>query len=365
MKISIIGTRGIPAHYGGFETFAEEISPLLVKEGFEICVQCDGEYKSSSIWNGVELHYSSYSKSKNPILYYLEGIRWGLKNSDIIIVAGTPGSLFYFLNIFRPTAILTNCDGLEFMRQKWSFLPRLFFRLSELLAVWGSDYIIADSSSIKKHLLKSYRLSEKKVRVIEYGAHINNEIDYSVLDKYNVIEREYYLVVSRIEPENNIPMIIEGYKMSASVLPLIIVGDIRDHKYVKSLIKNNVSQKIRFVGGIYNRNELNSLRFGCKAYLHGHSVGGTNPSLLEAMANKNIVVCHDNVFNREVTRNTQLYFRNFGECAERILLIEAMTNDEIEKIGQHSVYLIANYYNWNNILRKYLELFNSIEIKLT
>ena len=363
MKISIIGTRGLPAFYGGFETFAEEISPLFVKAGHEVYVQCD--YSDSEIPNlkGVQLFYSPVTKSKNPLRYYCYGIRKALKFSDIIIVTGSPGSLFYFLNLFRRKIILTNTDGIESKRAKWSVFQKAILKLSERIAVRNSDYILADSLSIKDYLKKTYRINEQRIKVIEYGAHINTGFSNDVLTRRNLKYQEYYLVVCRLEPENNIHMIIDGYITSKSNAQLVIVGRITNKRYVRNLLKKYRSDKVIFPGDIYDHSELNSLRFASKAYIHGHSIGGTNPSLLEAMGNSNIVICHDNPFNREVTDNKQLYFSDNKECAQRIVEVENMSPDQMILFRNNSLSRIKDYYNWNNILEKYLELFRLLTEK--
>ena len=155
-------------------------------------------------------------------------------------------------------------------------------------------------------------------------------------------------------------MIIEGYLGSLSEIPLVIVGNLTHNRYVKGLITKYRSNNVRFIDGVYDKDELSSLRYFCKAYIHGHSIGGTNPSLLEAMGNKNLIICHDNQFNREVTADAQSYFRNSEECKEIIRKTDVMSEHEIEVFRQSSINRIISYYNWDNILNKYLQLFYSI-----
>jgi len=157
-----LGTRGIPARYGGFETFAGEISALLVENGYDVSVECDAGSYNNDNYNGVKLFFSTVKKSDNPLRYYSEGIKWGVKNSDVILAASSAGSFFYFYNLFKRVPILTNPDGLEYQRGKWSFLKRTYLKLSEFIAVRLSDFIIADSEEIKKHLCRSYRFVKKK-----------------------------------------------------------------------------------------------------------------------------------------------------------------------------------------------------------
>ena len=362
-KICLVGTRGIPARYGGFETFAEEISTLLAASGLEVAVQCEPGNEKISIYKGVSLFFSSVKKSGHPLKYFYEGISWGVKNCDIIIVASTAGSIFYWLNTFRRRTIITNPDGLEHKRRKWSLPKRAYLKLSEMMACRLSDYLVADSDAIRSYLNDKYGLTDKKIRVIEYGAYENLYCDDGVLADYRLVRNNYFLVVSRLEPENNIEMIIEGYTGAATVSPLVIVGNILDNRYVKSLVNRYSSDRIRFIGGIYDRQELNALRFACKAYIHGHSVGGTNPSLLEAMGSHNLILAHDNKFNREVTGNSQLYFSSAEQCRKNINEIELMSSGEIQKLKDDGHRLISEKYNWDNVLRKYLDLISAIEAR--
>jgi rhamnosyltransferase len=361
MEVAVIGTRGIPARYGGFETFAEEISQLLVLSGYKVTVQCDPNDNISTVWNGVDLFYSPVTKSKHPLRYYYYGLKYSLKKSDLIIVAGTGGALFYFLNLFRRKILITNTDGIEYKRSKWSFLHRMFLRFTEQCAVHFSDIVIADSESIKKHLISKYNFSEGKIRVIEYGSRINKSYDVKILERYKLTFKSYYLVVCRLEPENNLTMIIEGYLKSGSEFPLVIVGAVTGTPYVRKLTDVYGSDKIIFTGGVYDKAALNSMRYGCKAYLHGHTVGGTNPSLLEAMGNGNIIVCHDNLFNREVSNNGQLYFTNSDELSGCLQKVEKLEESEAESYALRSYNRIMDYYNWGNIIRKYSELLSSLQ----
>ena len=361
MKISIVGTRGIPAKYGGFETFAEEISSLFTREGIEVSVQCDHNSYSHDNLNGVQLFFSSVTKSDHPLLYYYEGLKWSLKHSDIILIATYFGSPFYFLNLFRKKPIITNPDGIEYKRGKWPLMIKIYIRISELLAVIFSDYLIADSENIKKYLSESYRFAEKKIRLIEYGAYPNNEPRFEVLKKYGLKHDNYYLIVCRIEPENNLDMILTAYQKAKTNRPIVITGNILNTKYEKRLMNRYSSERIRFLSGIYDKQELNGLRYSCKAYIHGHSVGGTNPSLLEAMANHNLILAHDNIFNREVTADKQLYFKNTEQCTERINEIELMTADEINIYKELGYDMIIHKYNWEKILKKYLDFFRDID----
>jgi glycosyltransferase involved in cell wall biosynthesis len=237
---------------------------------------------------------------------------------------------------------------------------KLFLRFSEMLAIRFSDIVIADSISIRNFLAYKYSSSIEKIKVIEYGSAINQKYESRHLESYKLTFKNYYLVVCRLEPENNLIMIIEGFIKSGSRLPLVIIGNVSSTRYVKRLINNYSSDRVIFPGGIYDRTVLNSLRYGCRAYLHGHTVGGTNPSLLEALGNGNIIICHDNIFNREVTDSDQFYFTNADDCSGAIQRVEKLGESEIEVYREKAYCRIREYYNWDNILGKYIQLFTSL-----
>jgi len=360
MKIALIGTRGLPAKYGGFETFAEKISALLVKAGYQVDIQCDAGSHDKFTYNGAGLFFSSVAKTDNPIRYYWDGIKWGCMNSDILLVATTGGSIFYFLKYFRKRIIITITDGIESRRSKWPLPHRFYLKFSEWLAARLSDYLIADSRKIKEYLESAYPFARNKLHVIEYGADIVNSFNPDNLIEYGLEHDKYYLVVCRIEPENNIKMIIDGFKMTQSYSKLFIVGNLADSKYTIDVKALTDDPRIYFAGGIYNGEILKTLRFACKAYIHGHSVGGTNPSLLEAMGAGNVCICHDNAFNREVTRNKQLYFSNPADLAKVIEKLEGASSYELNMYKKEAIDRIKSHYTWDEILKKYVILFEHI-----
>jgi glycosyltransferase involved in cell wall biosynthesis len=357
MRVAIVGSRGIPANYGGFETFAQELSVRLVSMGLEVEVYCDSTENGSAQYKGVKLVYLKCTKTSNPLLYYYTSVRKAERNNDIVLICGAAGALFIYSKLFRrKVSYLTNMDGVEYLRDKWSLPKRLFVRFCIWVSVYLSDFVIADSKSIKEFLKKNYKISDSRIIQIEYGAYINDSLNVGHISNLNLINKDYYLVVSRLEPENNVELIIKGYLISGSSIPLIIVGNLIDTSYVKNL-RLYENEKVRFLGGIYNRDKLNSLRFGCKAYLHGHSVGGTNPSLLESLGSGNIIIAHDNVFNREVTNNKMFYFKDSEECAKAINVVEKLNSEQTLIYRNLALDRITRYYNWERIAEEY---FNKI-----
>ena len=358
MRIAIIGSRGIPANYGGFETFAEEISIHLSNEKFDITVVCQKGKATKPFFQEVALKYSRFTKDKNPVRFYYDSLKIASADADIILACGVGGSIFYHLLKRKRTKIITHVDGREELREKYSWLKKIYVRIAQSFAAKYSDHIIADSHAVKKHWQEEYGLPEIKISAIGFGAHVNSDSDDSILVDFGLDKKSYYLVICRMVPENNLGTIIQGYLLSGSKYKLILVGGLSGS--FGEQLKKYSSDQIRFLGGIYNKSKLNALRKQCNAYLHGHTVGGTNPSLLESMAAGNICICHDNVFNRETTDNEMLYFKDKDELAEKIRLVESMDETEIERFTAKGKLRISSVYNWENITRQYAQLFNSL-----
>ena len=362
-SIAIIGSRGIPANYGGFETFAEEIAVHLhAIYNYQVTVVCDkeqlvnndrlGEYK------GVNLRYSKFSKSNNPIRFYFDSIRQVIADHDIIYSCGPAGGLFGPFVRYHGTIMMTNPDGLNSKRSKWSWPIQMAFRAFEFLASRFSDWVVCDSKAIEGYIQKSYRC--KHTKVAEYGAYLNEYMDdtgvtRTILSGYKLKPNGYHLVVSRLEPENNVDVILSGYLKRDRQLPLVVVGNLNDTDFVRDL-QQMACDNVRFIGGVYNKKHLSILRAHSASYLHGHSVGGTNPSLLEAMGSMNLCICHDNQFNREVVQNCGIYFKDSSDVDE---CIESVENKRGDLTGKREAALlrVENYYNWENMAAKYNQIF--------
>jgi glycosyltransferase involved in cell wall biosynthesis len=363
MKVGIVGTRGIPATYGGFETFVEELATRLAKRNdISLTVYCDKGSWNADNFKGVNLRFMSTSKSSAPVLYYFLSLWFSIKENDIVLITGSAGSLFYKLKYIlnRNAYIVINTDGLEHKRNKWGFLKKKFVHFVENLAIRNSDLLIADSKAIKKYWLDRYpQILEKKILTIEYGAYVLEYADRNYLQEHSLTPDNYYLVVARLEPENNVHLVIEGYKKSNSQVPLIVVGSTSSPNEYILRLKNVDSKGVIFIGGVYDKNKLSALRFYSKAYFHGHSVGGTNPSLLEAMGAGNFVIAHDNEFNREVTDNIALFFKDSDECCNCISQIEKLNHEKISQIKDLHRERVRSYYNWERICLKYLDVFKT------
>lgn len=359
MRIGIIGTRGIPNHYGGFEQFAEYLSVGLVEMGHDVSVYCPNNHpEKSEIWNGVHRIMVNDPEEKwgtvGQFFYDLNGI-WDARkrNFDVILQLGYTSSSIW--GPLMPKAkIFTNMDGLEWKRSKFSKPVQTFLKFAERMAIWYSDEWISDSIGIQEYLKKKYN---KESTYIAYGAWPFNSPDSSVLQKYQVQENNYFMLVARMEPENNVEVILDGFVKSGSSTPFLVVGK-TENAFGSHLVEKYKHQKgIRFQGGIYNLNDLNQLRYHCKAYFHGHSVGGTNPSLLEAMASQAAIMAHGNIFNQSILGDDAWYFNQDQDVADIILKTDAtLFTARKAQVIQSNYSKIVEDFSWDKIIHQYEKL---------
>ena len=357
MKIAILGTRGIPNHYGGFEQFAEFFSVYLAENEQEVYVYNSHNHPyREKTFKGVNIIHQFDPEYKigtaGQFIYDLNCILdLRKRNFDIILQLGyTSSSIWSFLLPKKPL-IITNMDGLEWKRTKYSKPVQKVLQFAEKLAVNNSDYLIADSIGIQKYLQQKYN---KDAAYIAYGAHQFLNPDFSVLKTYKVENQNYNLILARLEPENNIETILDGIVLSNDKMPVLVIGNHQTKfgNYLKEKFKN--SSNIRFLGAVYNHNHLDNLRWFSNIYFHGHSVGGTNPSLLEAMASKAFIFAHNNDFNKAILKENAYYFSSAEEVKNLTLKIKK--NDNLHLI-ENNFNAIESEFNWDKINGKYLQLF--------
>lgn len=361
MKLAILGTRGIPARYGGFETFAQELSIRLVASGVDVTVYCQSNSaRPDEEYRGVKLKYV-----KLPGLGPFDQMLWDAKcfclargKFDVVYMLGVGGAFTAWVPRLWGSQVWISTDGVEWRRTKWNLVQRSYLMLAEALSVMLSSRVIADSRVIAGYLKRKYR-GLAPISTISYGAYpVSGIPDPSTLVAWNLEPIGYYTVVCRLEPENHVLEIIQGFERSTSRLPLIVVGDVEHaNSYVRQLLQHQ-SERIRFVGTIYDQEGLVTLRYHSRAYIHGHSVGGTNPSLLEAMACSNLVIAHDNQFNREVLSDSGLFFRSQEDLA---CVIDSVEREQIDAsiFRKRALERITCHYRWETISQEYLRLLKS------
>jgi len=353
MKIGISGTRGIPNNYGGFEQFAQYLSLGLLKRGHEVWVYNSNQhpYKEKE-WKGVLIIYCRDWEHKigtwGQFFYDLNCINDARKrNFDILLHLGYTSDSIWHWRWPKKTINIVNMDGLEWKRSKYSKATQRFLRWAESLAAKNAQILVADSPGIQEHLLTTYG---KLAEYIPYGAKVFTDFDPTILAKYKLLPHQYFLLIARMEPENNIEMIIQGWLAANHSFPLFIIGNITN-KSGKYITANYNHPNIKFSIPIYDHQELDNLRYYSTLYFHGHSVGGTNPSLLEAMACGCSIAAHNNIFNRAVLQNESFYFSTADELSRIISASkDALLIDQRKKINTEK---IRTVYNQEKIIEAY------------
>lgn len=353
LNIAIIGTRGIPNFYGGFEQFAEYLAKGLVEKNYKVTVYNSSShpYKESS-WNGVTIVHCNDPEDKwgtvGQFIYDLNCIRHARKQSfDIILQLGYTSSSVWGPILPRKAIITTNMDGLEWKRSKYSKAVQLFLKKAEYLAVKFSDFLISDSIGIQDYLVKKYK---KTSTYIPYGANLFYDADETILKKYSLNRYQYNMLIARFEPENNLETILDGVAQAGNNQPFLVIGNY-ETKFGEYLVnKFRDIKNIKFLGPIYDIGVLNNLRYYSNIYFHGHSVGGTNPSLLEAMASNALICAHDNPFNKAILQQDAFYFTTKSEVQS---YIEKTEKKNFSNHLNNNIDKIKSLYSWEKIIEDY------------
>lgn len=351
LRIGILGTRGIPNHYGGFEQVASYLSPLLVERGHTVTVYSphDHPYREET-WKGVRIARCYCPPgTAGQFVYDLKCLIDAQKRDfDVLLLLGYTSSSVWGRWYPKGPVIINNMDGLEWKRSKYSRPVRAFLRYAESLAVRFSDFYIADSTAIRDYLQWQYGIHSQ---FIPYGAEVLSGENREVLREWGLTKGRYALVMARMEPENNIEMILEGFCRSRREKKLVVIGDTANGYGEYLLRRFGHEPEVIFTGPIFDQQVLHSLKFYSALYFHGHSVGGTNPSLLEAMASTALIAAHDNPFNKAILGSDAWYFSNPAgvtrllERGARGVAEATMVNNNLEKIG--------SLYNWDQVTTEY------------
>lgn len=362
LRLAILGTRGIPARYGGFETFAEELATGLCARGFDVTVFCEsGEKPAPAVLQGVRLRYKS-APALGPvqtILFDLKCLWAARKGYDVVYMLGYGAAPFCLIPRLWGSEVWINPDGLEWARAKWGRMAKLYFRLMEWSSLRVANRIIADSEAVAASLTSRHgRL--RACTVIEYGCEIvETPPSAEPLAEWSLVKEGYYLVVCRLEPENHVLEILQAFQRSGSKKQLIVIGNHLSQAPYLERIRAVQDSRVRMIGTVYDQTKLISLRYHSFAYIHGHSVGGTNPSLLEAMGCGNLIFAHDNPFNRETLREHGVYFNGPEDLAQEIDRAERQSCD-LSTLRACAQIRAREGYHWPNIIEKYVRLLEPI-----
>lgn len=349
-QVAIVGIQGVPAKYGGFETLVENIIGDNCSPEVRYTIFCSSKDYKTRIDNykGAELKYMPlHANGAQSTPYDILSMLCCLRGFDVVVILGTSGCIF--LPIFRllyHKKLIVNIDGLEHRRAKWGKFAKWFLRTSEAMAVRCSDVIVADNKGIQDYVTKTYN---KPSTLIAYGGdHTQRDVSFEkqieILDKYGLSPNDYAISVCRIEPENNSHIICEAFAQSKK--NLVFIGNWNRSEYSRALkSKYNSYLNIKMIDSVYDLDELFALRNQCSCYIHGHSAGGTNPSLVEAMFFAKPIIAYDVVYNRETTENEAYYFKSIGQ------LVELVNYDNKE--GQIMKEIAKRRYTWKHIAEQY------------
>lgn len=357
IRVSIIGTVGVPANYGGFETLVENIIGENASAGIEYTIFCSSKNYSQkqSIYKNAVLKYIPLdANGVQSIPYDICSLIKATRQSDVILVLGVSGCCFLpVYRLFSKKKLVINIDGLEHRRDKWGKWTRRFLKFSERMAVKYADVVVADNKGIQDYVREEYG---KASELIAYGGdHVLcdiSDIEEKVLSDYSLSGVEYSFSLCRIEPENNVHITLEAFKRSGK--DLVFVGNWERSQYGKELHEKygNLSN-IRLLSPIYDLKVLNVLRSHCRFYIHGHSAGGTNPSLVEAMFFQKPILAFNVIYNRETTENKAHYFANVEELQEQLERGYISFASNAEHMGE----IARRRYRWVVIARQYEDLY--------
>jgi glycosyltransferase involved in cell wall biosynthesis len=357
--LRILGTRGVPAAHGGFETFAEQLALYLVGCGWRVIVYCqqDDEGKlHTDTWRGVErIHIPvATGGAAGTIVFDWKATRHAAAQRDLCLTLGYNTAVFCAWLRLRGVPNIINMDGVEWRRQKWGPVAKAWFWLNDWAGCWLGNHLVADNPGIHDHL--ATRVSASKITTIPYGADRLVDLPDEPVRKLGLVPGQYWTLIARPEPENSVLEIVQAFSRKPRGMKLAVLGRYEPKKNTyHAAVQAAASEEVSFLGAIYDPAVVKALRFHCSGYLHGHQVGGTNPSLVEALGAGNAVIAHDNVFNRWVAAEGGAYFGTGNDCAE--VLDRLMRNQStLNAMRRLSVDRFTRDLTWSNVLLQYRAL---------
>ncbi len=357
MKLAIIGSRGIPCQYGGFERFAERLSAGLVRLGHEVIVYglYDGNSPSHGYFKGVEyinLRTPSNIALQKPVLSLKSVFHSLIKRPDVVLFLGVSAAPFSIINRLWGSKTIINPDGLEWMRKKWGRLARSYLLFSEWLSTKTCHVVVADSMTLVDIYRKRYSI---EAVYIPYGADIMYDVPFDALNRFGLEPENYILQSCRFEPENNVDLVIDAYLRAKVEIPLVIMGDAPSGSRYKEKLKSMARGKVHFPGFVFGP-EYHQIVAHAGLYIHAHEVGGTNPSLLEAMAVGQAPLYLDVPFNREVAGDVGFPFRKDPEGLSSLIKSLVDRRDEVRSRAEMARSIISRRYSWDSVIRAYNDL---------
>ena len=382
--IFIVGSRGYKFNYGGWETFVTELMKNQTNEEFQYVIpklsfdkKEDGNimHTDSVIEpvvytpkQGFATMFTFTIRSMNRVVNYINDNK--IENAIVLLLGCKVGPLIpIWKRKLKNTKFIINPDGLEWKREKWAWWIKQCFKYSEKTCVKYTDACVCDSMAIKSYIDEKYKSYHKPSYYIAFGAYLDidihkNEIVKKLWKQYDIKDHEYYLIVGRFVPENNYEVMIKEFMKSKTKKDLVIICNLEENKFYKYLQESTNfmnDKRIKFIGSVYDKEALLYFRRHAYAYIHGHSAGGTNPSLLEALANTKLNILFDVVYNKEVGKDCVLYFSKKDNDLKKVInKAEKLSKTEINKLGIKAKERIMDAYTWESIVTKYEIVFDEL-----
>ena len=356
--LRILGTRGVPAAHGGFETFAEYLALFLVDRGWRVVVYCQEDGRGSvfsDTWRGVERVRIPVAQSgpKGTIVFDWKATVHASQFGDLCLTLGYNTAVFCSLLRLKGIPNLINMDGIEWSRAKWGGVAKTWFWMNDWAGCWLGNHLVADHPQIKVHL--ESRVRGSKITTIPYGADEVLAADEAPVRALGVEPGRYLTVIARAEPENSLLEIVQGFSVSKRGFHLVVLGNYQEENVYHRAIKAAASDEVIFPGAIYDKTVVQALRFHSAAYVHGHQVGGTNPSLVEALGAGNAVIAHDNRFNRWVVGDGAVYFDGAESFSEQLRQLLADPS-RLQVLSANSRERFHREFTWPHVLAQYEDL---------
>lgn len=359
-SVAVLGTRGVPAKHGGFETFAEELSLHLVRSGVDVHVYCQSDAADATAvrdqWQGVRrTTFGGLLRGAAGTVVFdlrctLDVIR---HRPDVVLTLGYNTAVFCLLLRLLRIPNVINMDGIEWKRDKWSAVAKAWFRFNEWIGSHVGTWLVADHPEIKNHLARHGVAG--KTSVIAYGAHAVDHYSEGRLLALGVAPDRFCCVIARPEPENSILEIVTAFSATPRSTHLLVLGNYSDENPYHRAVRAAASSEVVFCGAIYDAETIAAIRKGCIAYVHGHTVGGTNPSLVEALGAGAAVIAHDNKYNKFVAQDAAIYFGSVPELdnAFRTIVQEPGVGSQLRSaaVARHQ-----DCFRWPMILGDYEQL---------
>lgn len=354
--IIILGIRGVPAQHGGFETFAEKLSLFLVARGWDVTVYCQEEVGKNiweSEWNRVRRIHVPVKRrgALGTVIFDWLATKHALKEEGVFLTLGYNTAFFNLMQRLKGQTNVINMDGIEWRRDKWGAVAKLWFWLNERAGCWVGNHLVADHPKIKEHL--ATRVSSDKITMIPYGADEVLSADRASLERYGLEPDQFSVIIARPEPENSFLEMVRAFSCKPRCHKLVVLGNFMPEcNSFHRQVMNAASGEVIFPGAIYEPGIVQALRFYSRFYLHGHRVGGTNPSLVEALGAGCAVIAHDNHFNRWVAGPDAAYFKDEAACSE--ILDRLLSADSVvQRMKDASRKRFYERFTWDKILREY------------